>query len=479
MKKYDLIVIGAGSGGIGAGGIANRLGLDVLMITTKGFDVGGDCLNYGCIPSKALIHVAKLFHHGKQAEAFGLKTKGKADFEKVLNYIHRQQDVIRDHENPEYFRGRGMDVEIGWAKFTAPKVIEVNGKKFTADKIVLATGSVPRELKVPGVEEVKNLHTNETLFFNLKKLPERLLVAGGGPIACELGQAMSRLGSEVTIVNRGSQIMGKERKEFRETMADLFRKEGIRILNSSTIESFKEGKVAVVSSAQEGSQEIPFDAILVAIGRRVRTENLGLEEAGIQVNDGKIVCEDYYRSTNKNVFVVGDALGREQFSHGAEMHNRDLIYNFLSPFLISKHSLQHFSWVTFTDPEVAVFGWTEKDLKEKGIQYTVIEQSFEDDDRAITADYHKYSKLVLYLSKKTFFSRKVKILGGTMMAPGAGDLTQELLTANIAGLDINTLFNKVYPYPVASRINQKAITQFREGDLTEGLKRMIRFLYRL
>lgn len=449
MKKYDLIVIGAGSGGIGAGGIANRLGLNVLMITGKAFDVGGDCLNYGCVPSKAMIHVSRLFHAGREAEEFGLETKGKADFQKVIEYIHRQQDVIRDHENPAHFRERDIDMEIGWAKFVDKKTIEVNGQKFTANKIVLATGSIPRELKVPGIENVENLHTNETVFYNLKELPERLLVIGGGPIGCELGQAMSRLGSKVTLVNRGSQIMGKERDDFRDTMADLFRKEGITVINEAEVMSFSDGNTAILKKENGEKGEVEFDAVLLSIGRIVRTEGMDLDKAGVEVDKGKIVVDDYYRSTNKNVFVVGDAMGREQFSHGAEMHNRDLIVNFMSPFPLRKHSLKNFSWVTFTDPEVATFGWSEKDLKDKNIAYTKIEQDFHEDDRAITANYHSYSKLVLYLSKKSLFNRTVKILGGTMMAPHAGDLIQELLTANIAGLDVNTIFNKVYPYPVA------------------------------
>lgn len=478
MKKYDLIVIGAGSGGIGAGGIANRLGLDVLMITGKAFDVGGDCLNYGCVPSKAMIHISRLFHAGREAKKFGLETQGKADFQKVLDYIHGQQQLIRDHENPEHFRERDMDVEVGWAKFIDKKTISVNGKEFTAKKIVLATGSIPRELEVEGVEMVEELHTNETIFYNLKKLPERLLVIGGGPIGCELGQAMSRLGSKVTIVNRGDQIMGKERTDFRGIMMQLFEKEGITVINEASVKSFSDKNTAHYTKENGERGEVKFDAVLVSIGRIVRTKGMDLEKAGIEVKDGKIVVDDYYRSTNKNVFVVGDAMGREQFSHGAEMHNRDLIVNFMSPFPLRKHSLENFSWVTYTDPEVATFGWTEKDLKDKNIDYTLIEQDFTEDDRAITADYQSYSKLVLYLSKKTLFNRTIKILGGTMMAPHAGELIQELLTANITGMDVNVIFNKVYPYPVASRINQKAITQHRQGDLTEGLKGILQFLFR-
>ena len=479
MKKYDLIVIGAGSGGIGAAGIANRLGLDVLMISSTAFDVGGDCLNYGCVPSKALIHVSRLFHGGKEAANFGLQVSGKADMSKVLEYIHEQQAIINAHENPEYFRKeREMDVEIGWAKFVDEKTVRVGDKDFTANKIVLATGSKPRKLEVEGADLVKKIHTNETLFYDLKELPERFTVIGGGPIGCELGQAMSRLGAKVTIINRGEHIMGKERPEFQKIMEERLRAEGITIINNAEVTGFSDANTVIYE--KNGKQEqLEFDEILAGIGRIVRTEGMDLAKAKIEVKDGKITVDDYYRSTNKNVYVVGDAMGREQFSHGAEMYNRDLIVNLLSPFPLRKHSLKHFSWVTYTDPEIATFGWTEENLKEKGIAYTKIEQDFKHDDRAITANYQDYSKLVLYLSEKSLFNRTVKILGGTMAAPQAGELIQELLTAGIEGMSVNTLFNKVYAYPVASRINQKAITQYREGDLTEGLKKVFRFLFRL
>ena len=478
MKKYDLIVIGAGSGGIGAAGIADRIGVNVLMITDTAFNTGGDCLNYGCVPSKALIHVSRLFHAGRQARRFGMEAEGKADFQKVLEYIHSKQDIIRARENPEHFRERGIDVVIGRASFTDRKTVEVNGKKYTADKIVLATGSRPRELDVPGQEKVAKIHTNETLFFDLKELPAKLLIAGGGPIACELGQAMSRLGSEVTIVNRGEQIMEKELADFQQIMHNLLTAEGIKIINNAEIKSFSAADTAVYQTKDGKTGKLTFDTVLAAIGRVVNTENMGLDKAGIEVKDGKIVTDDRYRSTNSRVFVVGDALGKEQFSHGAEMHNRDLIVNMLSPVPLRRHSTEHLSWVTYTDPEVATFGRSEAELREQGIDFTKIEQDFTEDDRAVTADYHTYGKLVLYLSKKTLFNRSVKILGGTMLAPHAGELIQELLTANIAGTDVNVLFNKVYPYPVATRINQKAITQFREGDLTEGLKRVLSWLYK-
>lgn len=476
-QKYDLIVIGAGAGGIGAAGVANRFGLKVVMIDKKGFNVGGDCLNFGCVPSKAIIHVAKHFQGAKEAEHFGLKTEGVADFQKVMDYVHEQQDIIRQHENPEHFRQRGMDVKIGTAKFIDDKTIEINGELLTAPKIILATGSVPRTLETEGVEKVKKVYDNESLFWELKELPKQFLIVGGGPIGCEMAQAFQRLGAQVTIVNRGERIVEKELPAFSQILEKRFKKEGIQIYNNTELQRFKDGNTAIIK--QNGKEiELVFDTILAAIGRTVRTEGLGLERVGIEVKKGKIVVNDRYQTTNKRVYAVGDAMGREQFSHGAEMHNRDLVNNFIVPIFKKSHSLEYFSWVTYTAPQIGTFGYTAKQLKEKNIDYERVDQSFEEDDRAIVSDY-RYGKLVLYISTPHWLTRKVKILGGTMIAPDAGELIQELILANQEGLSIKTIFNKIYPYPVATRINQKAIMNKRQEELTPRVQKILAWLYKL
>ena len=440
MQKYDLIVIGAGAGGIGAAGVANRFGLKVVMIDKKGFYFGGDCLNFGCVPSKAIIHIARQFHGGKVAEQFGLQTDGKADFKKVMDYVHTQQDVIRQHENPDHFRKQGMEVEIGTAKFVDEKTIEVNGKQLTAPKIVLATGSKARKLTVKGSDLVKKIHDNESLFWDLKTLPEQFLMVGGGPIACEMAQAFQRLGSQVTIVNKGDRLAGKELPEFSEILQQRLENEGVIIYHKAEVKAFTTANTALIQQKNKADFTLEFTEIMAAIGREVRTNGLNLERGGVVVEDGKIVVDDYYRTTNSRVYAVGDALGREQFSHGAEMHNRDLVRNFVVPIFKKKHTLQHFSWVTFTDPEIATFGHSESDLKNKNIAYERVEQSFAEDDRAIVGDY-RYGKLVLYFSKPHWLMRKVKILGGTMIAPHAGELIQELILANQEGININAIFN--------------------------------------
>ncbi|MFK7905355.1 MAG: NAD(P)/FAD-dependent oxidoreductase, partial [Chitinophagales bacterium] len=463
------------SAGIGAAGIANHFGLKTLMIEKKDRNIGGDCLNFGCVPSKALIHVSRQFHAAKEAQQFGLESSGKADFQKVMDYVHQGQEVIREHEDAAFFRNLGMDVELGTASFVDEKTIEVNGKLFTAPKIILATGSKPRALTTKGIEKVEKCFNNEGLFWEMETLPDRLLVVGGGPIGCEMAQAFSRLGSKVCMVNRGERIVEKELPEFSEILTQRFEKEGIEVYNQANLLEFVDAQTALIEVENGERIELHFDAVLEAIGRTVRTEGMGFEKAGIEVKKGKIMVDDYFRTTNKRVFAIGDAAGREQFSHGAEKHNRDLAFNFVSP-LKKKHDLKHFSWVTFTDPEVATFGYSTQKLKEKGIAFEAVEQSFEDDDRAITADY-RYAKMVLYFSKPHILTRKVRILGGSMIAPHAGELIQELILAAQEGIDIGAIFNKIYPYPTMSRINQKAIVTKRKGGMSPLFLKLVKFLY--
>lgn len=475
-KTYDLIAIGAGSGGIGATAIANSLGLKALMIEKEDFKIGGDCLNYGCVPSKALIHVARQFQGAKEATRFGLEISGKADFAKVIQWVHEQQNLIRKHENAAYFREQGIDVVLGMAKFKDEKTVVVGDQSFTAKKIVLATGSKPRNLEVKGIEKVKAIYNNESLFWELKTLPDHLLVVGGGPIGCEMGQVFRRFGSKVTIVNRGERILDKELPAFSKIMTERFVEEGITVINNAEITEFTDAETAFVTIKNEPNKKLSFDAVLVSIGRIIRTEGMGLEKAKVRVEDGKIVVDAYYQTTNKRIYAVGDAMGKEQFSHGAEKHNRDLAFNFISP-IKKKHQLEHFSWVTYTEPEIATFGYTINQLKDQNIQFDRIEKSFSEDDRAIAADY-RYGKVVLYFSKPHWLTRKTTILGGTMIAPYAGEIIQELILANQESININAIFNKIYPYPTMSRINQKIIMEKRQKGTSNFIKKILGKLYR-
>lgn len=473
-KTYDVIVIGCGSAGLTVGLFMNKAGFKVLLIDKTDHDIGGDCLNDGCVPSKSLIHIARLVHSAKEAEKFGLRITGEVDIKKAIEYVHNRQSIIRQHENATHFRREGLDVALGEAKFTGLTEIEVAGTRYNGKKIVIATGSKPRKLTVPGIENVK-YYDNESIF-DLNNLPKRLLVVGGGPIGIELGQTMSRLGSKVTVVHKGDAILPHDDSAITGVLHCQLVKEGIEFIFNSQVDSFPSANEVAIKTKEGRMITTAIDAVLVGIGRELSTHSMALENAGIDVRDGKIVVNDYLRTTNKNVFVCGDVAGSLQFSHAAEQHARMLLNNFFSP-IKKKLNNDYMSWVTFTDPEVATFGIQQKELEKRRIKYRRLEANFQHDDRAVT-DSHQYGKLVLFISQGSFFHQE-KILGGSMVAPRAGELVQELILANSAKLPIKTLFNKIYPYPVASRINQQAIVNYKQEGLTEGTKKLLRFAFKL
>ena len=471
---YDVIVIGAGSGGLSVALFLSKIHCKVLIIAKTDKDVGGDCLNDGCIPSKALLHVSRIAHWARKAGDLGLMVSGKVDILKALKYVYDRQEIIREHENAEWLKKRGLDVALGEAHFTGRNTIAVNGKVYTGKKIVIATGSQPVKLKVPGVELVK-YYDNKSIF-QIDELPERLLVVGGGPIGIEIAQAFSRLGSKVTIVHRGIHILEHDDYTLTGILLTQLKKEGLEIMLETSVEKFTSATQAILKTVNGEKSEIEFDTVFVGIGRKLLLDNLDLEKAEIKIQDDKIIVDEYLRTTNKNVLLCGDIAGSLQFSHAAEFHARIILNNFFSPFK-KKLNNDHMSWVTFTDPELATFGLSEKQLKKRKIDYIKLAQDFSGDDRAIT-DNHQYAKAILYLSKKTFF-KKEKILGGSLVAPNAGELIQELILANTAGLATDSIFSKIYPYPVASRINQNLIVKHKEKNITNGIEQLLQFAFKI
>lgn len=476
MKKYDVIIIGAGSSGLGNAGVAHMLGLKTVLIEKDANHFGGDCTNYGCVPSKALIHIAQHFHQARKAIGFGLKVSGKADMSKVLKYIHEKQDKIRNEEDADALRSHGHEVIIGEAKFTGPKTIEVNGEELTARIILLCTGSRPRKIKTPGADQM-TIYTNETLFYDCDQLPGHFVVIGGGPIGCEMAQAFQRLGAQVTIVNRGQRLLSKETSRISDILEAQFKEEGIVIKQNATIHSFN--KRSAVIKLKDGSTEIlECNAALMAVGRVVNTTGLGLENAGIELTKkGKIKVNRYLQSTNPRVYVIGDAAGSYMFSHGAEKMVRMLWNNLLIPVFKKKNATRDLSWVTFTDPQVAHFGYSEKELDKNGINYYRQDQSFDSDDRAIIQEY-EYGLAQYYMQNHPRIGQR-KLFAGNLIAPNAGELIQEMELAAHANIRISKINDRVYPYPVASRINQKTIRGVMMPTYTSFKRRVARNLFRI
>ncbi len=473
-SDYDIIVIGAGSGGLGVSLFMAKVGLKTLLIDKSDEHIGGDCLNFGCVPSKALIHVSRIVHQAKKAEQFGYTVSGNPDIAKAMEYVLSRQDIIRKYENAEYLRGQGLDVVLGLATFNSTNSVIVGDTIYTGKKLVIATGSRPASLQVPGIEHVKQ-YNNESIFES-RDLPQRILVVGGGPIGIEIGQALHHLGTTVTIIHRGLNILPHDDHEITTLLFERLKTEGIKFIMGSEVKEFTSATEAIIVNKEGGTSTVSFDALFVAVGRRVDLASLNLDKAGVSISNNKINVNAHLQTSNKHVYTCGDISGSLQFSHAAEQHARLLLNNFFSP-LKKKLNNDYMSWVTFTDPEVAAFGLQEKQLFKKDKSFEKLVMNFDHDDRAVVDNY-QYGKLVLYISKGGLFAKQ-KILGGSMIAPGAGELIQELILANSTGISIDSIFNKIYPYPVASRINQMIIVKHKEKILTSGLKKLLQFAYRL
>lgn len=473
-KVYDIIVIGAGSGGLGVSLFAAKIGLKTLLIDKSDEEIGGDCLNDGCVPSKALIHVARILHAAREAQAFGLNLSGNIDIGKVTAYIRNAQDVIRQHENAGWLRAQGMDVALGSASFHSNDEVAINGEIYKGKRIVIATGSRPASLDVPGIGYVVK-YNNESVF-DLEHLPSRFLVVGGGPIGIEIGQAMRRLGCEVTIVHLERHILPHDNREITDVLKRKLEEEGIVFRLNTHVARFTDKNTAELKTEGGETYRANFDAVFVAIGRTLSLEPLRLEKAQIKVVSGKIVVDRYLRTTNKAVMVCGDVAGSLKFSHAAEQHVRLIANNLFSP-IKKKLDNSNMSWVTFSDPQVATFGLSEHELKERKTSYQKVVMGFEDDDRAVVDNY-TYGKLVLYISPGSIL-RSPRLLGGSMIAPSAGELIQELVLAMQQSLSIDYIFNKIYAYPVAARVNQMIIVKLKEKQLTATVKRILRRAFKM
>jgi pyruvate/2-oxoglutarate dehydrogenase complex dihydrolipoamide dehydrogenase (E3) component len=473
-NNSDVIIIGAGSGGLSVGLFLAKVGMNVIMIVKSDKDVGGECLNDGCVPSKALIHVARQMQAAREAQSFGITLNGEVDIKKAIGYVYARQDIIRKHENAIWLTEQGIHVVLGEASFVGKHEVAVNGEHFFAKRIILATGSKPRKLKIEGVEQVRYFD-NENIF-HINQLPKNLLIVGGGPIGIEMAQAMQRLGSKVTVIDEGNGILIHDDTTVTSVLLQQLRDEGITFHFEVSLQKFSSVTDALLKKKNGEVFNLSFDAVFIAIGRELILEPLHLEKAGIEVKDHKIIVDNQLRTTNKDVMVCGDVAGDLQFSHAAEFHGRIILNNLFSP-LSKRLNNDHMSWVTFTDPEIATFGLNANQLKERGIKYEKLEKDFSDDDRAVTDNY-RYARTIVYISKGGFF-KKEKILGGTMIAPNAGELIQELILANTSHLSINSLFNKIYPYPVAARINQQLIVSHKEKMITSGLKKLLRIAFKI
>jgi pyruvate/2-oxoglutarate dehydrogenase complex dihydrolipoamide dehydrogenase (E3) component len=392
---------------------------------------------------------------------------GNVEMDRVARKIKERQDVIRVHENPDYFREKGIDVEIGTPRFTGMGSIVINDKEYHARRIVIATGSRPAVPPIEGLDKVDYL-TNETIFAN-KQLPGKLLVIGGGPIGIEMAQAYQRLGSQVSVVDMAQQVLPKEDKDIAEALAAVLKKEGMDIRTGVTVERFPDSRSVIIKDPEGQEESLSFDRVLVAAGRRLNIEDLDLEKAGIELKNNRLVVDEYMRTTNKKIFCCGDAAGGFQFTHWAEYQAAIVIKNMLSPFK-KKANSSIVAWVTYTDPEVATFGLWPGELERKKIKFETISIPLKEVDRAICEGI-KEGVLKLHIAKG-------KIRGGTLMAKNAGEIVGELISFMTLKIPFSRLYDRIYPYPTMARIHRKAVQESLGKKLTPGAVKTLRILFK-
>jgi pyruvate/2-oxoglutarate dehydrogenase complex dihydrolipoamide dehydrogenase (E3) component/uncharacterized membrane protein YdjX (TVP38/TMEM64 family) len=468
----NLVVIGAGSAGLVAAYIAAAVKAKVTLIERH--KMGGDCLNTGCVPSKALLRSAKLAAQMRRAGEWGIEpVEPRIDFAKVMERVQRVIREIEPHDSVERYSGLGVECIEGEAKMTSPWTVEVRTatgtQTLSTRSIVIAAGARPFVPPIPGIEEVGYL-TSDTVW-NLRELPQRLVVLGGGPIGCELAQAFARVGAHVTQVEMLPRIMIREDPEISAMVADRFRAEGIQVLLNHKAKAFRResGEKVLLAETEGREVRIPFDQLLVAVGRVATTEGYGLEELGIPVTRQRTVeVDEHMRTRYPNIYACGDVAGPYQFTHTAAHTAWYASVNALfGRFRTFRADFSVIPWATFTEPEVARVGLNETEAKEKGVAYEVTTYGIDDLDRAI-ADGEAHG-----LVKVLTVPGKDRILGVTLVGEHAGDLIIEYITAMKNGIGLNQILGTIHIYPTLAEANKYAAGNWKRAHAPQGLLRWV------
>lgn len=460
----DIVVLGAGSGGLVSAYIGAAVKAKVTLIERH--KMGGDCLNTGCVPSKALIRSAKLMNQIENSSKYGVaEAEGSIRFAETLQRVHKVIEKIEPHDSVERYTGLGVDVVEGEGRITSPWTVEVNGQTLTTRNIVVATGARPFVPPIPGLEDIE-YRTSDNLW-QLETQPKRLIVLGGGPIGCELSQAFSRLGSEVWQVEMMPTIMGREDPEISELVKDKFEKEGIHVLTDTKAVGVevRDGEKFLVCEQGSETLDIPFDEIIVAVGRAANSSGFGLEELEIELNPNKTIQTNEYLQTRfPHIYAVGDVAGPYQFTHVAAHQAWYAAVNSLFGTVKKfKADYRVIPWATFTDPEVARVGLNETDAKAANKPYEVTTYGIDDLDRAI-ADSSDYGFV-----KVLTVPGKDKILGVTIVGEHAGDLIAEYVLAMKHNLGLNKILGTIHIYPTLAESNKYVAGEWKRAHAPETL----------
>ncbi len=478
---YNVVVIGAGTAGlVTAAGTAGLGGRVALIERHK---MGGDCLNYGCVPSKALISSARAIEHIRQGRKWGLEPQEpQFEFTRVFERMRERRAVIEPNDSRERFEGLGVDVFSGEAQFASSNAVVINGDTtLQAKHFVIATG---RRAGIPPIEGIDGVpyFTNETIFDHLNEKPQSMVVIGGGPIGCELSQALSRLGVRVTVVEFLPRIMVKEDPDVAAFMRKQLEAEGIRVLTGAAAKraQVRDGHVHLeVLQKTPGNGEgetlpLQAQALLIAAGRIPNVEPLNLDAAGVRFNTQGIEVNNYLQTLQPHIYAAGDVVGPYQFTHMADAQARVVIRNILMPFQALRQKVDYsvVPWCTYTSPEVARVGLSETEAGEQKIAYDLFTQPLDDMDRAIVES--EEAGFAKVLTEKG----SDKILGVTLVSEHAGDLLHEFVLAMSQDIGLGAIASTVHAYPTFAELARKMGDQYNRTRLTPRVKSIFRWLYR-
>ena len=469
----NLIVIGAGSAGLVSSYIASAVKAKVVLIEKH--KMGGDCLNTGCVPSKALIRAAKTNHLLTKADEFGIENvTGQVNLSRVMQRVNQVIKDIEPHDSIERYTKLGVQCIQGEATIVSPYAVSVEGRVITAKNIIIASGARPFVPPIPGLSDINPL-TSDTLW-SLEHYPQRLLVMGAGPIGCELAQAFQRLGVEVTLVDMAKRIMPREDEDVSEYMLDRFQKEGVRVLLNQQIVNFEQSNGVSIAHLRNGSgqQTVEFDRVLVAVGRKANTEGFGLESLGLELTpQGTIVVDDYLRTKFPNIYACGDVAGPYQFTHTAAHQawyaTVNALFGKFKKFTVDYSVIP---WATFTDPEVARVGLSEMEAQQKSIEYEVTRYELDDLDRAI-ADNEARGFVKVLTAKGSD-----RILGCTIVGSQSGELITEFVTAMKHSIGLNKILGTIHIYPTMSEANKYVAGEWKRAHVSSFTMKLLEKFHR-
>tara|TARA_B100001971_G_scaffold111191_1_gene102183 strand:- start:129031 stop:131166 length:2136 start_codon:yes stop_codon:yes gene_type:complete len=469
---YNMVVIGAGSAGLVTAYISAAIKSKVALIEKN--KMGGDCLNTGCVPSKALIKSAKVKHQIEQAQKYGVNVEGKVsvDFAKAMERVQNVISKIEPHDSVERYTDLGVECISGSAKIISPWEVEVNGKVLTTKNITIATGASPFVPSIKGIENIDIL-VSENLW-NIRELPNDLIVLGAGPIGLEMAQSFNRFGSNVTVIEMGERILSKEDTDVASLATDFLRAEGVNIYTQHKAVEFikRDDKDILVCDFNGERKEFSFDKVLVAVGRKANIKGFGAEELGIRIrNNGTIEANEYLQTNFPNIYVCGDVTGPFQLTHTASHQAWYCAVNaHFSPLKKFKVDYSVIPWVTYLDPEVATVGKNELQLQTEDVPYDITKYGIDDLDRAIAdGSDHGFVKV---LTKKG----SDKILGATIIGVGAGELITEFVTNMKHEKGLNAILGTIHSYPTMSEANKFAAGNWKRANAPEkALQYLMKF----